>query len=242
MTRYANVVAVLGGAFLCAAAWSQCPPCKWSDRVNRFEGVVTRPNSGGCCELLGVHYKRADALTENAKLLYLHFWVPADSSPEIFVWQPDLNYLMIPKSQRYQPGLQHFFWPRGDVLAPLGIQPDSLYLRVRGPGKVYYPALLSTSERPKALGSYAFVLESGDSLNVMCTIEREVEGRLTAVRHFAHSEAFGGVFTLEWDGRDDRGQKVPGGVYVLHLKGTLEAETIQRLDYAVSFQNYDHFQ
>lgn len=222
--------------------WGQCVSCRWADRGDRFEGIAKSQKSGGCCDLLGVHYKRADRITETADKLYLHFWLPAEGTPEIVVWQPDLNYLMVPKSKHYGKGLQRFAWPRQEVLAPLGVKIDSLYVRVSNGARIHFPTLLSTSEKPVPSGTYAFILESGGPLDIRCTIEREEKGRLMPVRSFSQTEDFGGTFTVEWDGRDDKGGAVPGGVYVLRLKGRLEAERIQRIDYTVSFQHYDRFQ
>lgn len=228
----------LGGG----AAAAQCERCRWSDRGDRFEGIKNRQVSGGCCELLGVHYQRADRLAEGAPRLYLHFWMPAPARPDIVVWQPSTNYLMIPKEKRYGEGLQSFSWPRQEVLEPLRVQTDRLYARVVNPAKVYFPVLLSTSEKPSPAGSYRFFLQSGGGIEGRCTIEREVDGRLVPVRSLPVKQEFGGVFPIDWDGRDDGGRTVPPGVYALRIKGLLDAETIEKLNFVAHFQHYGRFQ
>jgi hypothetical protein len=102
--------------------------------------------------------------------------------------------------------------------------------------------LLSTSEKPDPAGSYAFILKSGGGIEAQCTIEREIAGKLTPVRSLAVKEEFGGIFPINWDGRDDGGQPVAMGTYVLRLHGTLEGEPIGDLNYTLSFQHYGLFQ
>lgn len=243
MSRIVGGFLLVGLFAAVSGASGDCPSCKWTDRGDRFEGIARRQVSGGCCELLGVHYQRADQLASGAERLSLFFWLPAEMTPEIVVGQRDVNYLMTPKSRGYGRGLQRFSWPRGEVLAPLRVQIDTLQARVSDSAAVYFPALLSTSDRPIPAGKYAFVLESAGALDLQCTIAREEKGRLVPVRSFRQTEEFGGVFTVEWDGRDDRGQRVAGGVYVLRLDGQVEAETIQPIrGYKVAFQHYDQFQ
>jgi hypothetical protein len=223
-------------------AWSQCAACKWSDRGDRFEGIASRQVSGGCCELLGVHFKRTEKVDANAPKLTLFFWLPESANPEIVVWQPSTNYMMVPKEKKYLKGLQRFSWPRQAVIEPLGVNIDTLYTRVHDSNQVYFPALLSTSEKPKAVGSYLFVLESGGAIDARCTVERETNGKLTPIRSFRYKQDFGGVFQVAWDGLDDQGRPAAAGTYLLRLKGSLEAETIEDLNYTVRFQHYGRFE
>lgn len=230
---------VLGSVNL---AWGQCAACKWSDRGDRFEGIASRQVSGGCCELLGVQYKRAEKIDANASKLRLFFWLPESASPEIVVWQPSTNYMMVPKDKKYAKGLQSFSWPRQAVLEPLGVNIDTLYTRVHDSREVYFPALLSTSDRPKPAGSYLFILESGGGIDARCTVEREANGKLTPIRSFPFKEDFGGVFQVGWDGLDDQGKPAAAGTYVLRLKGLLDGETIEDLNYTIRFQHYGRFE
>lgn len=219
------------------AAGAECATCKWSDRGDRFEGVKSRQVSAGAVELLGVQYEPAGPVKENAANVYLHFRLPAATSPQIVVWEPSTNYLMIPRERKLEPGPRSYSWPRSAVIAPLGLKLDGLYLKVSNPAKVYFPALLSTDEQPASPGRYLFAFESSGSVDATCTVEREVAGKLSVVRSFPHREDFGGIFRIPWNGLDDAGNPVPEGVYVLRLKGTVEAETIERLSFTVSFQH-----
>lgn len=233
-------VALLLGAV--SEAGAECPDCKWSDRGDRFEGVKSRQVSAGAVELLGVQYQRKGQVKKDAPKVYLHFRLPAVETLQIVVWEPATNYLMMPKERKLGQGRQHYAWPRGAVIAPLGLELDALYPKVCNPAKLYFPALLSTDDKPSPTGDYLFTLASSGGVAATCTVEREVEGRLAAVRSFACGEDFGGVFRVQWDGRDDAGKPVPEGVYVLRLKGTVEAETIDRLNFTVSFQHYGRAQ
>lgn len=219
-------------------ARAQCAKCKLTDRGDRMEGIASRQVSGGCCALLGVQYQPASG-PDRAPSLYLHFWLPKPSAPLIKVWEPETNYLMVPKKKMYDQGLQSFSWPRTEVIEPLGLPVDSLYVSVSDAvQKIHFPALLSTSEQPAPAGPYLFVLQSGGGINVTCTIERQVEGRLVPVRTFQHQERFGGVFQIEWDGKDDNQKPAPEGIYVLRLKGTVKSERIKRLNYTLTFQHH----
>jgi len=225
-----------------STTWAQCTACKWSDRGDRFEGIKGQPVSGGCCEVLGVHYRQAEKISTNATRLNLFFWLPEPLSPEIVVWQPSSNYMMMPKDKPYAKGLQKFSWPRQEVIAPLKLDLDTLYTKVRGLGDVYFPVLLTTSAKPKPTGSYVFFLESSGGIDAQCTIEREVDGRLTPIRSLRHvQEEFGGPVQIEWDGLDDRGKPAGAGVYVMRLKGQLEGESIENLNYTLHFQHYGRF-
>lgn len=235
--RFWLLSAILG---FVSPAWSQCPTC-WSDRGDRFEGISSQQVSSGL-ELLGVHYLRAGGINASAPRLHLFFWLPEPVSPQIVVWQPRTNYMMMPKDRRYPKGLQSFSWPRQEVIARLGVNADTLYLRVHDSRDVYFPALLSTSEKPTPAGSYAFILQSAGGIDARCTVEHEVDGRMAPVRSFRVEEEFGGILQIKWDGLDDHGKPVVAGTYALRLQGTLEGEPIGELNYILSFQHYGHFQ
>ena len=245
MNRHSTTRALLAllAVFLAThPVWGQCQTCKWSDRGDRFEGIANKEVSGGCCEILGVHYKRAGKIDASASKLNLFFWLPEAASPEIVVWQPTTNYMMVPKSRKYPGGLQSFSWPRQVVIEPLGVNIDTLFTRVRDSREVYFPVLLATSSNPEPAGSYLFILQSGVGIDARCIIERDAGGRLTPIRSFPFQEEFGGIFQIPWNGLDDQGKPAPPGTYVLHLTGEQEGETIETLNFSVRFQHYGHFQ
>jgi hypothetical protein len=217
------------------SAWGQCPDCKWSDRGDRFEGVTSQEVSGGCCDVLAVHRKRAEPLSAKAEKLYLHFKLPEKTSPVIAVSEPVKKYLMTPKDRSYPAGLQQFSWPAKDVIAPLKIRPDMLYVRIKSADEVYFPVLVSAAPRPSAAGGYLFVLESGGEIDAECTVERAEDGRSTVVQRFPCRRS-GGIFQVEWDGMI-QGKAAPDGLYVLRLKGTVEVSSLKPLNLPIYFQH-----
>ena len=48
-------------------------------------------------------------------------------------------------------------------------------------------------------------------------------------------EDFGGVFAIDWDGLDSQRRPAPPGDYAIRLKGLLEAESIEKLNYVAHF-------
>ncbi|HKI00537.1 MAG TPA: hypothetical protein VKK31_01020 [Thermoanaerobaculia bacterium] len=227
------------------AVWGLCQTCGWRDRGDRFEGIATEQiaGGGGCCEIVGIHYKRAGKIDASASRLNLFFWLPAEATPDIRVWQPSTNYMMVPKLKKYPGGLRSFSWPRQDVIGQLGVNLDTLFTRVHDDSrKVYFPVLLSTSSNPEPAGSYLFILESGVGINARCTVEREAGGKLTPIRNFPWQEEFGGILQIPWDGLDDKGKPAAPGTYVFQLSGQQEGERIETLNFKVRFQHYDKFQ
>ncbi len=233
----------------CFFAWpaipveAGCDTCAWSDRGDRWEGVDSKQISGAGFKLLGVHNRRRSAAASDSGQIHLTFWLPeARELDQIEVWQPARLYRMAPAEKRYGGGGQEFAWPRGEVLDRLGLSIESLYTRIRT-GSVYFPALLSTGERPAPAAGYAFVFQSGAGIAADCTIARCAEPAALArceeparvVRSFKCYEAYGGTLVIEWDGLDDDRQPVAAGVYVLKLMGTMKAQTWRPLRRSVAF-------
>ncbi len=218
-------------------AQAGCDTCDWTERGDRMEGVVVVKEeqvSGGSFELLGVHARRLEAPAPDSELLHLSFWLPEPRElDEIEVWQPARRYKMEPARKRFGGGHQDFVWPRGEVIARLGLSIDSLYTRIKA-GEVFFPALLSTREVPMPAPGYAFIFDSSAGIDADCTIVRRDESA-RVIRRFECFEDDGGTIFIEWDGRDDRGQPVPQGVYVLKLEGDMLARTLLPLDSIVAF-------
>ena len=235
-------------AFLawCLFAWPAMPAqaqcadgCKWSDRGDRWEGLFDEPVASGRFDLWGLHYRSAPETAAAGEQLYLTFWLPP--SPELVeveVWQPTRQYRMRPAREQYGAGRQQFTWPRGEVVGPLGLSIEALYARIQA-GAVYIPALLSTREAPKPAPGYAFIFDSGAGIDAVCTIARRDE---KVVRRFECFEDYGGTIVIEWDGRDDRGQPVAEGVYVLKLDGEMLGETMRPLPGAIPFWHRGPFE
>ncbi len=234
-------------AFLawCVLAWPAIPSqaecaeaCAYRDRGDRSEGLVTEGIVGGSFYLQGLHYQPVAETAAASEQLHLTFWLP--SSPEavaVEVWQPDRQYRMKPAPRQYGEGRQQFAWPRGEVIDRIGLSIDALGALIRA-GDVYIPAVLSTHEVSEPAPGYAFHFNSDGGIDADCTIVRH-EPQAPVVRRFECFEAYGGTLVIEWDGHDDRGQPVPGGVYVLEIDGDMLVESLRSLSHSVPFWHRD---
>lgn len=232
--------AALVAANLTAA---DCDKCKYAKRGDRWEGVGVRQVSGASFDLLAVEIQPSGKAAAAGDQVRLWFWLPGKEAPTIEVWEPRSNYWMVPDSRAFGGGLQSYAWPRGEVLAPLGLDLASLRPKIRSRDEtVYYPALLSTSPKPEPGAGYAFVFRSGAGIDAFCTISRDEGGKLTQVRKFRYGEDLGGDLRIAWDGKDDQGQPVPDGTYVLRLKGEMLAETLRPLTFNLSFLHHGHLE
>ncbi len=226
---------------LCILAWPGMPSqaecddaCAYRDRGDRSEGLFDGLIVGGGFYLRGLHYQPAPETAVASEQLHLTFWLPPPTEAvDVEVWQPDSQYRMRPAPKQYGQGRQEFAWPRGEVIDRLGLAIDALSARVRA-GEVYIPRVLSTREVSQPAPGYAFIFDSGAGIDAVCTIARREE-HARVVRRFECFEDYGGTLVIEWDGRDDRGQPVPEGVYVLKLEGEMLAETLRPLSERVAF-------
>ena len=169
-----------------------CKGCKWAERGDRSEGVKTESLmiSGGSFELMSVAYLGHRGSEGGDSPLRLSFWMPAAGElDEIRVWallpseadREKVSYVMEPSRKEYSAGLADFAWPRGDVIAPLGLALDSLNVLIRS-GEVYYPGLLTAREGTAPAG-YVFVFESGAGIDADCSIVKS-GGSAAAVKSF----------------------------------------------------------
>lgn len=241
MIRRLNKAIPLLGILAWSAVPAQepCEPCRcglreWDDRC---EGILDKEQvSGASFELQSVHYQRSEALAAGSEQLHLSFWLPEPAAlDEITVWHPRgplPDYRMDPHQKQYAGGRQDFAWPRAEVIDPLGLSSDALFTLIKA-GTVYFPARLSTGEGPPPTAGYAFVFHAGAPIDAACTIARQDQGA-QVVRSFPCFEDQGTI-VIEWDGRDERGQPVPEGVYVLKFEGYMLAETLRPIPYRLSF-------
>lgn len=245
MHRTLSKAAAAGAVLLliAGAARAACEACKYRDRGDRREGVEDWQVSGASFDLLGVQYRQGEPWKGGSDRLYLYFWLPAALTPTIEVREPGRNYMMHPAKKPHPPGLQAFSWPRGEVVAPLGLDPARLHARVSNREEtVYYPAFLSSGPRPAPGGTYAFVFESGAGIDVDCVVSRDEGGLLVPVRKWVFSRDLGGLMAVEWNGRDDQGKPAPPGRYVLRLKGDMLTETARPLNATFAFEHYGQLQ
>ena len=239
MNRTISRAAATGAVLLltAGAARAGCESCKYRDRGDRREGVEDWQVSGGSFDLLGVHYRQGEPWKGGTERLFVYFWLPARLTPTIEVREPAKNYRMEPAKREYPPGLQSFSWPRGEAVAPLGLDPARLRIKVNNREEtVYYPAFLSSGASPAPGGSYVFVFNSGAGIDVDCIVSRDEGGRLTPVRKWVYTSGVGGLLTIEWNGRDDQGRPAPPGRYVLRLKGDMLAEATRPLNTSLAFE------
>jgi hypothetical protein len=233
------LVTLLHAARLAAA---DCATCTYAKRGDRWEGVGVRQVSGASFDLLGVEIPAAGKPAAGGDPIRLWFWLPAAETLTIEVWEPRTNYWMVPDARPYAGGLQSYDWPRGAVLAPLGLDLASLRPKVRNRDEtLYFPALLAAGPRPQRGEGYAFVFRSGAGIDALATLSSDTGGKLTPVRRLRFSEDLGGILRLTWDGRDEQGRPVPDGVYVLRLKGDMLAETLRPLTFTLSFFHHGRF-
>jgi len=211
-----------------------CEACTWQDRGDRWEGVVDREQvSGASFELLGVHRRGLAEEVPASERLYLSFWLPAPRKElAIEVWQPARLYRMRPLPREYGAGRQGFDWPRGAVVDRLGLAVSSLYTRVEA-GGTYYPALLARAPDALPAEGYTFLFQAGAGIDAECTVAPREEDRV--VRRFDCFADHGGTVAFEWDGRDEGGEAVPAGVYVLTITGEMLAETLRPLARRIPF-------
>jgi FlgD Ig-like domain len=251
-SRILPVLVLFAAAGMAAAAPAQerCDGCRWSDRGDRSEGVREEPAmiSGGSFELLSVSYLRSSAARGGGGAqMRLYFWLPeARQLDEVVVWKPlpsktqdKVSYRMEPERKQYGKGLQEFAWPRGEVIARLGIAPEALHTRVKA-GEVFLPALLTAGGPPAPAEGYAFVFASGAGIDAECTVTRD--GAQQPIRRFECFEENGGEITFQWDGRDGQGRPAPDGVYVLKVTGDMLAEVLRPVETSLRFQHRGRLQ
>ncbi len=224
----------LGRVDLAAGA---CDHCKFTPRGNRHEGVATRQISGGSFDLVAVEYRAAPP-TGDGDEVKLYFWLPQASNPYIEVYEPRSNYLMLPIRKQREPGLVSFAWPRAEVITPLGLAVEGLFLKVWDDDDVFYPGYLTAGPAPSSGGTYAFVFQSGAGIDVQGLVSRAQGNELIEVRKLSFQDELGGTLRISWDGRDEQGQLAPPGVYTLRLKGYMLAEVLRPINEKIAFQHY----
>ena len=226
-------------------ARSQCATtCEYVSRGDRFEGVIgSRQSSANSLQLIGVHYQPDSPADGRSPNLHLFFWLPSPETPAIEVWQPTQNYWMVPTKKLYSKGLQGFSWPRQDVVGPLKLRLDSLYVKVGNRTEtLYFPALLAASDRPVPAGRYLFIFMSDSAFDAALSIAHEAQGRLVTVRSFPLRQEEPGIHPFPWDGRDDRGIAMSEGIYFLCLKGHFLGEKITPFKSTIRFLKYGQFE
>jgi hypothetical protein len=236
-----GIIPVLLVLSVLTAEAQDCKTCTYAKRGDRHEGVGERQVSGGSFELLGVEYLTGEKPAAPGEQAHLSFWLPAPETPVIEVWEPRTNYWMVPDRRPFDRGFQAYTWPRGEVIAPLGIDLAGLYPKISNRDKtLYYPAAVSSGPKPPPDGRYVFIFRSGAGIDVYCTLSRDENGKMVQVRRFRHSEDLGGTLRIPWDGKDDHGNPAPDGTYVLRLKGEMMAETHRPLTFNLTFLHHGH--
>ncbi|HTQ81476.1 MAG TPA: hypothetical protein VMM92_15865 [Thermoanaerobaculia bacterium] len=216
-----------------------CEGCRYAHRGDRHEGIGVRQVAGGSFDLVGVEVRSPVPPPAGGDRVHLYFWLPGSETPEIEVRELAANYWMVPDRRGYGAGLQEYSWPRGEVLAPAGLDLQSLHPKVcNRDGTVCFPSLVSASAQAPAGGIYSFVFRSGAGVDVKCVIARSTPEGSEPVRQFRFNEDAGGALRIEWDGRDDQGRPVPAGLYVLKIKGEMLAETLRPLALTLTFLHH----
>lgn len=193
---------------------------QWSDRGNRYEGVIgERDVSGGYLKLVGLSLGPGPK-TPRAEVVRLGFRLPRAARLQVRVWEPESNYWMVPHTREYAAGEHYFEWPAGDVLRPLGLGVKRLLPLVAvEEGSLHVPARLGTGSAAAAGEGYRFWFDSRVGVEAKAAIR---DGRNGAVVvRFEVIEDYPGLLRLDWDGRATGGEVVPAGELELYLEGVL---------------------
>lgn len=209
----------------CLVAYNECSAkdVNYSDRGDRFEGVITRKDiSGDYFNLLGIQIVNGEHFDPSSSHVNLSFWNPSPANIHIEVFHPKKNYWMFPKKENYAGGSQVFTWPVETVIKPLKLNVAELHVRVKDISRnLFSPARIFTGTQTMKGNTYRFSFESEGGVELKGSILREDNNILMPVKQFELVEDYPGVVCITWDGLDQKGEKVPTGVYRLCLKGSI---------------------
>ena len=207
----------------------------YSDRGDRHEGVIGEQLvSGAWFELIGVQLIAELPITGTSSQMQVVFCLPEPrESVSIKVWEPERNYVMRPKQNRYASGRQVFVWPRGPVLEELQLHRDELRPLVRDSNSgSYYPAVVQPAEDLGATSGYRLVFMASAGVNLVWEMYAEIAGSMVMVAESSVRSQFSGEVAVQWNGRLDSGEPCPPGEIFLHLEGTVSSNYI---DHDLSF-------
>ena len=146
---------------------------------------------------------------------------------------------MFPKKENYAGGTQVFTWPVETVIKPLKLNVAELHVRVKDISRnLFFPARIFTGTQTTKGNTYCFTFKSEGGVELKGTILQEDNNILTTVKQFELVEDYPGVVCISWDGLDQKGEKVPTGVYRLWLKGSINLrESAEPLARDISFMH-----
>ena len=217
-------IGTIGTCAILALTAAAAADLSYSDRGDRHEGVIgEKLVSGAWFELIGVQLITEPPSAATDSPMQVVFCLPEPGeSVSIKVWEPERNYVMRPKQNRYAAGRQVFVWPRGPVLAELQLQRDELrpLVRDRDSGR-YYPAAVQQADDLGATSGYRLVFMASAGVNLEWEMHAEIAGRTVTVARSAEHSRFSGEVAVQWNGRLPNGEPCPPGEIFLHLEGTV---------------------
>ena len=226
---------LFSGAIVILALTAFAGDLSYSDRGDRHEGVIgEKLVSGAWFELIGVQLVTEQPIAATTSPMQVVFCLPEPSeSVSIKVWEPERNYVMRPKQNRYVSGRQVFVWPRGPVLEELQMHRDELRPLVRDSNSgSYYPAVVQQAEDLGATSGYRLVFMASAGVNLVWEMYAEIAGRTVMVAESSLRSQFSGEVAVQWSGRLASGEPCPPGEIFLHLEGTVSSNYI---DHDLSF-------
>lgn len=214
-------------ALICGLSWclmGAVEPWLYRDRGDRHEGVKSKPVSGYDIELVGALVETGGpggAWPEKASLA---FFLERHSNVFITIRErrPE-NYYWLDKVQPERPWVPKvtnvFTWPSGEVLRPLGVQPDDLVFLARldrelpSRQEAVVPVRLGSAGGSQ-VGRYRFTFKSNAVAKVGWSVFGPGDGGAVLAKEAPSRYSADRLFDIRWDAGDK-----PEGRYRLLLKG-----------------------
>ena len=199
----------------------------YSDRGDRFEGVYrSKPVSGGYFNLLGIRVNEGGQLNQSSSQIDLSFWQPSPEQVTIKVWEPRINYWMIPHQNqtKYDKNSKiiSFSWLIDPVIQPLDLDITKLQILVKNETQdLYYPAQLFTGTHTAQGKNYLFSYDCKGGVDLKVTISRIDKNIPEPVRDFEYEDEYPGIINIPWNGLDESGKEVSTGIYQLSMNGSI---------------------
>jgi hypothetical protein len=214
---------------------------------DRQEGVLDSipVSDSSLLELVGVELPSDPREDRGASLSVRLPRQPRSSPAKVKVHHPHQNYLMIPKPESLGLGPELFSWPRGPFIDALNMDIRELRVLVSDDiESTYFPAYLASSSSVGAsqpAPTYRFYFRTSGEVTAIPTIEqRAEEGRPTIIARLSRiSEPYGGLFSVSWEGNATSGERAPGGIYTLALRGRVLVDRPYTLYHFLDFHHDD---
>lgn len=159
----------------------------------------------------------------------------APVSVEIFC-EPKLYYVD-PLRENWGPGMATFTWPT-EIMKRHQIPADDLYARavlVEQATRTLFPAFFYFRESPSAVQVYEFIVAPLRKMQMQYWII-DADSDSLIITGTEQSIGANKQRNITWDGRDDFGNEVPEGEYLLKLQGTYKPQFGRRRTISVNYR------